>query len=79
MVLPEVRCKDVCLQTALVQYVDYLASRFYIRENEKQMNMNLDKVIRACFHLESMDKAGQGKYWRKKLKRCRRRWIRFGN
>lgn len=67
MVLPEVRNKDVCLRTALVQYVDYLEGRFYLRETEKQMNMNLDKEIRACFHLENMDKAGQVKVLEEKI------------
>lgn len=67
MVLPEVRYKDVCLRTALVQYVDYMEGRFYLRETEKQMNMNLDKVIRACFHLENMDKAGQVKVLEEKI------------
>lgn len=71
MVLPEVRYKDVCLRTALVQYVDYLAGCFYMRETEKQMNMNLDKVIRACFHLENMDKAGQVKVLEEKIEEMR--------
>lgn len=59
-VLPNVRCKDVYLKTALVQYVDYLEGRYYLRETEKQMNMKLDAFIDKHF-LVNKDKGEQVK------------------
>lgn len=54
-VLPNVRSKDVYLKTALVQYVDYLEGRFYLRETEKQMNMKLDAFIEEKLELQGKD------------------------
>lgn len=51
-VLLGVRYKDVYLQTALVQYIDYLEGRFYIRETEKQMNKKMKELIEREFGLE---------------------------
>ena len=48
-VLPNVRCKDVYLKTALVQYVDYLEGRYYLRETEKQLKMKMDAFIEEKF------------------------------
>lgn len=58
-ILPEVRYKEIYLQTALVQYIDYLEGRFYLRETEKQMNMNLDKFIDKHWKLGELDKGEQ--------------------
>lgn len=54
-VLPNVRCKDVYLKTALVQYVDYLEGRYYLRETEKQMNMKLDAFMEEKLELQGKD------------------------
>lgn len=54
-VLPNVRCKDVYLKTALVQYVDYLEGRYYLRETEKQLKMKMDAFIEGKLELQGKD------------------------
>lgn len=51
-VLPNVQSKDVYLKTALVQYVDYLEGRYYLRETEKQLKMKMDAFIENKLELQ---------------------------
>ena len=44
-VIPNVKQKDVYLYTALIQYVDYLEGIFLLRNNQKNMNMELEKFL----------------------------------
>jgi len=44
-VLPNIRYKELYLQTAIIQYIDYLEGLFTLRNIDKPMNMELDKLI----------------------------------
>lgn len=44
-VLPCIRYKELYLQTAIIQYIDYLEGLFTLRNIDKPMNMELDKLI----------------------------------
>lgn len=44
-VLPSIRYKELYLQTAIIQYIDYLEGLFTLRNIDKPMNMELDKLI----------------------------------
>ena len=56
-VIPNVKQKDVYLYTALVQYVDYLEGFFLLRNNQKNMNMELEKFL--IEHLKIDEKSGE--------------------
>lgn len=51
-VLPNVRQKDAYLQSALVQYIDYLEGLFAIRNINETMNMKLDQLISDQLELD---------------------------
>lgn len=44
-VIPNVKQKDIYLYTALIQYVDYLEGIYFLRNNQKDMNMELEKFL----------------------------------
>lgn len=52
IVLPNIRIKDIYLQSAVTQYIDYLEGLFYLRTIEKNLNMNLNKFLISQFELE---------------------------
>ena len=54
-VLPNIRYKDVYLNTAVIQYVDYLKGYFNLRTINKQMNMNLESLIKSHLELDKFD------------------------
>lgn len=56
-VIPNVKQKDVYLYTALIQYVDYLEGIFLLRNNQKNMNMELEKFL--IEHLKIDEKCGE--------------------
>jgi len=56
-VIPNVKQKDVYLYTALVQYVDYLEGIYLLRNNQKNMNMELEKFL--IEHLKIDEKSGE--------------------
>ncbi|MBO7428513.1 MAG: hypothetical protein J6U08_07385, partial [Paludibacteraceae bacterium] len=56
-VIPNVKQKDVYLYTALVQYVDYLEGIFLLRNNQKNMNMELEKFL--IEHLKIDEKSSE--------------------
>ncbi len=51
-VLPNVREKDICLKSAVIQYIDYLEGLFFLKSIYKTMNMNLEKIISSHFELD---------------------------
>lgn len=51
-VLPNVKLKDIYLQSAITQYIDYLEGLFFLRTIQNQMNMNLDKFLISEFGLQ---------------------------
>ncbi len=54
-VLPNIHAKDVYLNTAIIQYIDYLEGLFSLRTLNIQMNMNLDKIITSHFELNKFE------------------------
>lgn len=55
MVLPNIRIKDVYLQSAVTQYIDYLEGLYYLRTIESNLNMNLNKFLISQLDLEEND------------------------
>ena len=51
-VLPQINSKDVYLRSAIWQYIDYLLGLFDIRTIHKQMNMNLQEILKKHYKLE---------------------------
>ena len=51
-VLPNIREKDICLKSAVIQYIDYLEGLFLLKSIYKTMNMNLEKIISNHFELD---------------------------
>ena len=54
-VLPNIQAKDVYLDAAVRQYIDYLEGLFLLRTINKQMNMNLENFITSHFELDKYD------------------------
>lgn len=54
-VLPNIHTKDVYLNTAIIQYIDYLEGLFSLRTINVQMNMNLESFITSHFELDKFD------------------------
>lgn len=50
-VLSNINHKELFLQTAIIQYIDYLEGLFKIRNIDKPMNMELNKLIEQHFKL----------------------------
>lgn len=50
-ILPNIKYKELFLQTAIIQYIDYLEGLFKIRNIDKPMNMELNKLIEQHFNL----------------------------
>lgn len=50
-VLSNINHKELFLQTAIIQYIDYLEGLFKIRNIDKPMNMELNKLIEHHFKL----------------------------
>lgn len=50
-VRPHIEDKELFLQTAIIQYIDYLEGLFKIRNIEKSMNMELNELIEQHFKL----------------------------
>lgn len=53
-IYPNIRLKDSYLQGAVSQYIDYLEGLFSIREINKSLNMNVQKVISNKLQLDSL-------------------------
>ncbi len=54
-VLPNIRPKDVYLNSAVSQYIDYLEGYFLLRTINNKMNMNLDKLISEHYELDKFN------------------------
>lgn len=52
-VLPNIREKDICLKSAVIQYIDYLEGLFLLKSIYKIMNMNLEKTLVVTLNLTS--------------------------
>lgn len=52
-VLPNIRYKDQYLFSAITQYIDYLEGLFSLRTINKQLNMNIQKIISDIFELQN--------------------------
>lgn len=50
-ILPNIRKNDSLLQSAVLQYIDYLEGLFYLRIIQNQMIMNLDNFIKNYLEL----------------------------
>lgn len=50
-ILPEIRYKDDLLISFLKQYIDYLDGRFQLRENERMVNREMNKVLEKKLEL----------------------------
>lgn len=50
-ILPTIKYKELFLQTAIIQYIDYLEGLFKIRNIDKPMNIELNKLIEQHFKL----------------------------
>ncbi len=50
-ILPNIKYKELFLQTAIIQYIDYLEGLFKIRNIDKPMNMELNKLIEQHYKL----------------------------
>ena len=50
-ILPNIKYKELFLQSAIIQYIDYLEGLFKIRNIDKPMNMELNKLIEQHFKL----------------------------
>ena len=51
-VKPNIRLKDVYLQSAVEQYIDHLEGSFFLRTLQKQLNMNLSEFFYKNFNLD---------------------------
>ena len=51
-VLPNIHEKDICLKSAVIQYIDYLEGLFFLKSIYRTMNMNLEKIINSHFELD---------------------------
>ena len=51
-VLPQINSKDIYLRSAIRQYIDYLRGLFDIRTIHKQMNMNLQEILKKHYKLD---------------------------
>ena len=51
-VLPQINSKDIYLRSAIRQYIDYLLGLFDIRTIHKQMNMNLQEILKKHYKLD---------------------------
>ena len=51
-VLPQINSNDIYLRSAIRQYIDYLRGLFNIRTIQKQMNMNLHKILTTHYKLD---------------------------
>ncbi len=51
-IVPNVRQKDFYLLNALNQYVDYLEGMFYLRENNKKLNMEIQELLSQKLELD---------------------------
>ena len=51
-VLPLINSNDIYLRSAIRQYIDYLRGLFNIRTIQKQMNMNLHKILTTHYKLD---------------------------
>lgn len=54
-VLPNINDKDVYLDSAVKQYIDYLEGIFLLRTINKKMKMNLESFITSYFKLDKFD------------------------
>ena len=52
-VYPNIRQKDVCLQSAIAQYIEYLEIKFQLKNSE--LYMNIKKLIDSHFELNKID------------------------
>ena len=52
-VLPDIRYKDQCLLSAVIQYIDYLEGVFSLRTINKSLIMNLEKLFDEHFELSN--------------------------
>ncbi len=50
-ILPNINHKELFLQTAIIQYIDYLEGLFKIRNIDKPMNKGLNRIIEEHFEL----------------------------
>ncbi len=50
-ILPNIKYKELFVQTAIIQYIDYLEGLFKIRNIDKPMNMELNKLIEQHYKL----------------------------
>lgn len=68
-VQPNIRQKDIYLQTAIAQYIDHLEGVFYLRPFQKQLNMNLNEYFFNRFDFKEMesDYPEQAKYLQQQL------------
>ena len=51
-VLPQINSKDIYLRSAIRQYIDYLRGLFDIRTIHKEMNMNLQEILKKHYKLD---------------------------
>ena len=56
-VLPNICTKDIYLNTAVIQYIDYLEGLFLLRTINKQMKMNLESFVTSRFELDELNDA----------------------
>ena len=54
-IFPNIHFKDVYLNSAVSQYIDYLEGYFLLRTINNKMNMKLDKLISKHFELEKFN------------------------
>lgn len=52
-VLPNIKYKDQYLYSSVIQYIDYLEGLFGLRTINKQLNMDLQKIISDNFELQN--------------------------
>lgn len=60
-ILPNIKYKELFLQTAIIQYIDYLEGLFKIRNIDKPMNMELNRLIEQHFNLTG--ESAKDKIW----------------
>ena len=54
-ILPNVSDKDLYLRSSVMQYIDYLEGQYFLRSIDKQMNTNMEDLIKKEFGLESLE------------------------
>ena len=52
-VLPNIKYRDQYLYSSVIQYIDYLEGLFSLRTINKQLNMNIQKIISDNFELQN--------------------------